>query len=125
MVTSRIDRLPAGTQLLLKAASVIGYSFDTEVLTDIHPTGATPASIGTELRDLEARSFISVDHGTNRTYRFTHAIIRDVAYETLPYSQRRRLHRIVDRPIPRLETEEPKQETHHMSLFEVDRRSGH
>lgn len=95
VVTSRIDRLPAATQLLLKTASVVGYSFDADVLADVHPTGAESLEIKTGLDDLEMRSFISSDGRPTQTYRFQHAIFRDVAYEALAYSQRRRLHRAV------------------------------
>jgi hypothetical protein len=93
VVTSRIDRLTPSTQLLIKIAGVVGEDFGEELLLEVHPTEDDPSVVHDAMIELEQRSFI-VASGDG-SYAFKHAVIRDVAYEALPYAQRRRLHRSV------------------------------
>lgn len=95
VVTSRIDRLRAPAQTILKMASVVGYSIDAELLTSIHPPGEASAAVEVGLADLVRKSFIVEEPGTSSTYHFKHAIVRDVTYESLAYSQRQSLHRAI------------------------------
>ncbi len=107
VVTSRIDRMAPSAQLLIKIAGVVGETFDEALLLRLHPTQGDPTAVRDALVELEQRSFVvASDDGS---YRFKHAVIRDVAYEALPYAQRRRLHREVaialeaptsDAPVP-------------------------
>jgi class 3 adenylate cyclase/tetratricopeptide (TPR) repeat protein len=93
VVTSRIDRLTASAQLLIKIAGVAGETFDEDLLLQIHPTQDDPSAVREAMIELEHRSFVVASGDGN--YRFKHAVIRDVAYEALPYAQRQRLHRAV------------------------------
>ncbi|MEA3501160.1 MAG: adenylate/guanylate cyclase domain-containing protein, partial [Actinomycetota bacterium] len=93
VVISRIDRMTPGAQLLIKVAGVAGDAFNEEFLLQIHPTEDDPSAVHDAMAELEQRSFV-VPTGDG-FYAFKHAVIRDVAYGSLPYAQRRRLHRAV------------------------------
>ncbi len=93
VVTSRIDRLEAPRRLVLKVASTIGRTFDENLLRSVHPVIEDRDDLTLHLAKLAELGLIS-DEGAHR-WAFRHAIIRDVAYQSMPYGQRRQLHRSV------------------------------
>jgi class 3 adenylate cyclase/tetratricopeptide (TPR) repeat protein len=95
IVTSRLDGLPAASQLVLKAASAIGQVFSARLLADIHPEAdgqSTHAAL-----DLLVRHRLVVAEENGAFYRFAHALVRHVAYELMLFEQRRNLHREIAR----------------------------
>lgn len=86
VIASRIDQLPADQRRLMRIASVFGREFD---VADVAALSGEPVSLGAELGEMVERLD---DDARPDTYRFTHAMYRDVAYEGLPFRQRRRLH---------------------------------
>jgi class 3 adenylate cyclase/tetratricopeptide (TPR) repeat protein len=94
LISERIDRLSPRDRLAIKVASVPGQTFSLETLRAIHPVeldlDELPACLG-RLVELEFTTPNS-DNGA-ATFAFKHAIIREVAYEQLLFSQRRELHR--------------------------------
>ena len=82
LVAARVDRLGHDQRRALRSAAVLGASFDPALLQAIDPT-VVPGSIA-DLLEAE---------GGGRL-RFRHQLVRDVAYEALPYRERRRLHRL-------------------------------
>ncbi|HVX41394.1 MAG TPA: AAA family ATPase, partial [Gemmatimonadaceae bacterium] len=92
LILSRIDSLSTVQQLTVKVASVIGRRFPTEWLTGAF--GAT--GVSTEAADLERiRSLGLVVSDTpppHEAYLFRHAVVRDVAYETIAFGLRQSLH---------------------------------
>lgn len=98
LVLARIDRLPPEQQLTLKLGAVIGYQFAYaplyRLLNQTRAASHEEATIW--LAQLAEREFLrSVAPPPNAIYEFQHAIIRDVTYNTLLFSQRRQLHRAV------------------------------
>ena len=87
MVTAEIDRLPAGDRRVLRYASVLGVSFDGLLLTSL--LDAERAPIG---RSAFPRLAQFIQDEGNGQYRFRHALMRDAAYEGLPYKRRKDLH---------------------------------
>ena len=96
LVTSQIDRLDASDRTVLRYAAVLGMVVDEEALGILladHAQGwsgagrPSGAGSGDALRRLGA--FIIHEQGR---WRFRHALMRDVAYEGLPFRQRRLLH---------------------------------
>jgi tetratricopeptide (TPR) repeat protein len=87
MVTAEIDRLPTADRRVIRYASVLGVTFDSSLLEFLWETEEVPfdASVWRRLG-----KFV-VDEGDAR-YRFRHALMRDAAYEGLPYRRRRELH---------------------------------
>jgi class 3 adenylate cyclase/tetratricopeptide (TPR) repeat protein len=86
MVTAQIDRLASKDRRVLRFASVLGSSFSQDLLATLMegepaPEDAVWARLG-EFLDAE---------GSGR-WRFRHALMRDAAYEGLPFSRRRALH---------------------------------
>lgn len=86
-VLARLDALEPAARRVLQLGSVFGRSFDR----------AAVRSIGPDLGELEPaidqlieRELIRTDRRAGLTFR--HIIIRDVAYGTLPRSERARLH---------------------------------
>jgi class 3 adenylate cyclase/tetratricopeptide (TPR) repeat protein len=96
LIMARIDGLPAKDRALLRRASVLGETFAgvllDAVLPDGAPTGGDP--VWSRLQDFLAKDKLG-------TYRFGHALVRDAAYETLPYRLRRDLHSRVGDTIER------------------------
>ncbi len=92
LIAARIDRLDAAERLVLQCASVIGKEFWGGAVSAL----ATELDVGAALHALVRKrvvvparesSFIGED-----SFAFAHALIRDVAYQTLAKSARAELH---------------------------------
>jgi class 3 adenylate cyclase/tetratricopeptide (TPR) repeat protein len=94
VIHSRLDRLPPAAQLALKVASVIGPSFSIAALEAVHPVAVEGAGLADQLTALEATHFLGHERGDSEqaVFTFRHAITREVAYRSLPYAYRRRIH---------------------------------
>jgi class 3 adenylate cyclase/tetratricopeptide (TPR) repeat protein len=96
VVTSRIDLLPAGQQLAVKVASVIGRMFTYQVLAEVHPVEADRLELADYLDHLHRLDVTPlVTLAPDPTYIFKHIITQEVAYNLLLFAQRRQLHRAV------------------------------
>jgi class 3 adenylate cyclase/tetratricopeptide (TPR) repeat protein len=92
VIAARVDSLPLDARSALLSAAVVGRTFWQEVLRAV--SGVTDLDI--VLEDLERRDLIRREP-TSRLegdieFRFKHALIRDVAYGTLPRATRRERH---------------------------------
>jgi class 3 adenylate cyclase/tetratricopeptide (TPR) repeat protein len=86
IVTAQIDALASPDRTLLRAAAVLGASADLDVLA------AVLAADGGRVDDAAVQRltrFVDVEEGS---VRFRHALVRETAYEGLPFSRRRTLH---------------------------------
>ncbi len=97
MITAEIDRLATADRRVLRVASVLGMSFDA-ALVEALLEGEETAGEGFPWQRLA--QFLD-DEGAGR-YRFRHALMRDAAYEGLPYRRRRELHARVGSADPRV-----------------------
>ena len=96
VVASRIDRLPQHQQLMLRTASVVGRTFQYEVLRGIHPVADDLPRLREGLADIERADLTLLESpDPELAYLFKHVIVQDVAYASLPFAQRRALHRAV------------------------------
>jgi class 3 adenylate cyclase/tetratricopeptide (TPR) repeat protein len=84
VIGAQIDLLAAADKSTLRAAAVAGMSFEEDLLAEVL---GRPLDVGVWER---LREFVSAE--TPGTFRFRHALLRDVAYEGLPYARRRQLH---------------------------------
>ena len=82
LVSARLDALPASERTVLLDASVVGKVFWRGALEQLDGDAAGLSAV---LDSLEARDLIT----------FKHAVIRDVAYATLPRTRRKSLHAAV------------------------------
>ncbi|MEX2420503.1 MAG: AAA family ATPase, partial [Actinomycetota bacterium] len=87
VVAARIDHLPADARDLVRKASVFARaSFSLDELQLIcEPSNEL-------LGRLEAEEVLERDEERPDVWRFQHGLVRDVAYESLPKHERRRLH---------------------------------
>jgi class 3 adenylate cyclase/tetratricopeptide (TPR) repeat protein len=85
LLTIRIDTLEANDRLLLRHASVIGPTFDLDLLAEILPDEATDPEQWTRLADF-------VDWDGPALLRFRHDLLRVAAYDGLSYARRREIH---------------------------------
>ncbi len=93
IINDRIDRLAPSHQLALKVASVIGRLFAVRILRDVYPIEPDRARLPQDLDSLSRLELILRDEPEpDPAYIFRHVITRDVVYDLLPFSQRRRLH---------------------------------
>ncbi len=107
---ARIDRLLPQDRRLLRYASVLGRQFSLDLLADALPGLVTEeAESWTRLSEfLDTTSFGKV--------RFRHAIIRDVAYEGLPFKRRREIHQSVGEALERRARNRPERFAELLSL---------
>jgi predicted ATPase/class 3 adenylate cyclase len=89
-LAARIDKLDPGDRALLRWASVLGTSFSGEVIGEVleaDPTAAADSDAWDRLTE-----FVERDPTVAGGFRFRHALIRDAAYDGLPYRRRQELH---------------------------------
>ncbi len=86
LIAADIDRLAPQDRDLLRYASVLGTSFDHELLAAAtHDEHALDETTWSRFGDL-------IERDPGGGFRFRNALIRDTAYEGLPYRRRRQLH---------------------------------
>ncbi len=84
---ARIDQLDPGDRTLVRRASVLGVSFHPGRVRDVLPEGADAPSLDTWSR---LSSIFALDPDGH--VRFKRPALHEVAYEGLPYRERRALH---------------------------------
>ncbi|CAN0072332.1 unnamed protein product, partial [Phaeothamnion confervicola] len=95
LLTARIDRLASTERTLLRHISVLGAAFDVRYIVDVAPAGSERWDDSLTRLD----EFIRRDD--DGWVWFRHHLVRDVAYEGLPYRVRRDLHERVAESILR------------------------
>ncbi|MGV3758846.1 MAG: BTAD domain-containing putative transcriptional regulator [Actinomycetota bacterium] len=99
VVRRRVSRLPASSQTLLSAASVIGRTFDLDVLATV-----VEREVPVALDDLEAALEVGLVDDTDvpGRFEFSHAIVADTLSEEITPARRARLHAATARALERL-----------------------
>ena len=94
LVASQIDRLDPADRLVLRYAAVLGTEVDEAALDGLLDThdARVPSGAMTRLGEF-------LERDRSGRLRFRNALLRDVAYEGLPYSRRETLHDHVGRAI--------------------------
>jgi class 3 adenylate cyclase/tetratricopeptide (TPR) repeat protein len=92
VIMARLDRLGAEEKTVLRSASVIGPTFDLRVLRAVLADRPEVRDLERSLGELTALGFLNPRDGDPYAYAFHHVLAREVAYETILYAQRRRLH---------------------------------
>lgn len=97
LVAAQLDRLAPRDRAVLRHASVLGRSFDARFLVSVLDAVDEPPEPGTwdRLSDFLVRE-------PRGLLRFRYALLRDAAYQGLPYRMRRELHARVADAIERL-----------------------
>jgi adenylate cyclase len=88
LISLRVERLDDGAMNVIKQASVIGHSFDFNILRNTSKIALD--NLLDTLEKLEQKKLIMVDSENDELYRFSHSMIREVIYN-LQSSHRKRL----------------------------------
>jgi tetratricopeptide (TPR) repeat protein len=94
VLAARIDRLAPGERAVLEHASVQGRSFYVGGAAAVLPE-PDRAAIATHLMGLVNKQLVRVEHSEipgEDAFRFSHVLIREVAYQGLPRGRRAELH---------------------------------
>jgi tetratricopeptide (TPR) repeat protein len=95
---SQIDRLSPETREVAKAASVVGRMFTKDELRGMGEASLGATSLDAALSELAASSLVLAESSSDGgSYRFRHALVQQVAYDSLPFARRRELHSAVAR----------------------------
>lgn len=94
LLTNRIDTLQPADRLLVRHASVIGPSFDLDLLAETLPDEATDPEQWERLADF-------VEWEGPARLRFRHDLVRAAAYDGLSFARRREIHGRVGQAIER------------------------
>jgi class 3 adenylate cyclase/tetratricopeptide (TPR) repeat protein len=102
LLAVQIDRLPPRDRTVLRYASVLGSSFQQDLLRASleGQDGALDDGVWERLADFVQRDRSGVAQ-------FRHALVRDAAYEGLPFKRRQELHGRVGETIERLSEPDP------------------
>jgi predicted ATPase/serine/threonine protein kinase len=91
LVVRRLSGLSEDARTLLELAATFGRQVDAELLEGVGLLGE-----GRTLAAIETLLVAQVlEESRAGQYRFTHDLLREVAYEQIPHAQRRALHRLV------------------------------
>ncbi len=92
LVLSRIDAQPEGPRRAVKVASVVGRAFRSPLVASAYPDLGGPDQVHEQLVSLAGTRLIELEDPEERAFAFGHAVTRDVAYDSLPFSLRATLH---------------------------------
>ena len=92
IVATRIDHLTPQQQLTLKVAAVLGRQFALADLSKVHPLSLTSEGLHEHARGIAEAGLLIPATERDDAFSFSHALVQEVAYELLPYTQRRELH---------------------------------
>lgn len=92
LVISRIDQLTESQRTTLKLASVVGRVFRLRTLLGVNPLLERHA-VEADLQELGRLELTPLERpGTDPAYAFKHVVTQEVAYESLPFAMRAKLH---------------------------------
>ncbi len=121
LILSRIDRLNENQKAVIKVASVIGRLFHAAVLLGVYPHLGDAVAVNRNLAvlsDLELTPLDTPD--PELVYIFKHVVTQEVAYESLLYRTRARLHDQIGLYLERQAAGNPGQAVH-LLAFHFDR----
>ncbi|HEU4674171.1 MAG TPA: adenylate/guanylate cyclase domain-containing protein [Candidatus Limnocylindrales bacterium] len=108
LIASRLDALPADERTLLSDAAVLGQSFTVAGLAAV--SAIAPEDLEPRLGSLARRELVRLEADARSPergqYVFVQALIREVAYNTLARSERKRRHLAAARYFETLNSEE-------------------
>lgn len=99
IVAARIDALPADARRFLRTAAVLGSSFQERLVLEVDRTLKRTSP---DVRAARAQLDDFIVREESGRIRFRHQLVRDVAYASLPYRERRRLHQLAGETIERM-----------------------
>lgn len=93
LILHRLDQLPERVQRTARMASIVGRNFSTQVLHGAYERLFERGELTENLDRLEESALVLADaSGEAEAYLFRHALVHEVAYKTLSFGLRERLH---------------------------------
>ena len=89
-ILRQLDQLPPLLQTLIKTASILRQRFDAGWISALCSEETAREQAPVLLRTLADKGILAIDEGC---YRFADPLLRETAYDTLLFAQRRQLHR--------------------------------
>ncbi len=97
LIAARLDLLPPEAKRAVQAGAVVGEAFWEGAVAAISHAQADAPGLSSTLRVLRIRGLVEEDPTSSfmgaRQFRFHHALIRDVAYDSIPKRARADMHR--------------------------------
>jgi len=106
LVLSRVDTLEEGPRRTPKVASVVGRSFDLETLPEVYPDLGPRRDVAGYLEALRDADLLTPDKHGDESWIFRHSVAQSVAYESIPFSFRSRLHEATGHYLERRDPEQ-------------------
>jgi class 3 adenylate cyclase/tetratricopeptide (TPR) repeat protein len=94
VIRGRLDGLGNSELSVLRAASVIGQSFNQELCSVGVPT-LEPAEVARSLAVLTEMGVVEPSNRAPDEFAFRHAVLRDVVYSVMSFAERRQIHDLV------------------------------
>ena len=96
MVMSRLDSLDEASRTVLQVASVVGPRFQRPIVERILPQPTMAEGVEPSLERIEQAGLIRIEGSVpTAQYAFEHGLVQQTVYESLPFANRRELHRRV------------------------------
>lgn len=111
-VRERIERLSPEAKVTLAAAAVVGSRIPFELLREVR--GTSESELEANVRELIEQQLIGELGKDDDAYGFRHALTREVVYDDLLLSERRRLHRAIATALAAAVAAEPALVAHHL-----------
>jgi class 3 adenylate cyclase/tetratricopeptide (TPR) repeat protein len=94
LITARLDRLEDEERAVIQRAAVVGQVFFWGAVAELSPEDARPA-VGSNLQTLQRKELIRPEASSfagEDAFRFSHLLVCDAAYESMPKRTRADLH---------------------------------
>jgi class 3 adenylate cyclase/tetratricopeptide (TPR) repeat protein len=94
LLSARLDQLELEERAVIQRASVVGKTFWWGAVAELSPE-AERAQVGTHLQTLLRKELVRPDRSRfagEDAFRFSHILVRDAAYESMPKRSRAELH---------------------------------
>jgi predicted ATPase len=122
VIMARIDRLMTEARRTLQLASVVGRTFSYLTLNKLAHVAGLAAQLDISLAALQRAELVREQTRTPELeYGFAQALLRDVAYESLPLRERRVYHRLVGRQLEELNGEAEREEVYEVLAHHYSR----
>ena len=92
LVLSRIDTLDEEPRRTIKVASVLGRTFLAPMVQRVYPDLGDNRAVERQLDAGRAVDLITLDQKAEGSWLFRHVMTQEVAYQSLPFAMRERLH---------------------------------
>lgn len=92
LVLEKLDTLPEGPRRAVKVASIFGRHFAHELLPAAYPELGAARAVQQDLRRALSADLVERDPDRLQSWRFRHAVVQEVAYESVPFELRTLMH---------------------------------